>query len=164
MDDSVAPVIAGLAVGIALIVIFITINANSNYKIVPTQYKISQEQAIETATHDLTTKYIKNPENIKVYTIVGNQDAEYIPVQNLSKRNWALQPLIFAHPNGTIYLVNATTGDIQQCHDPYCPLPNQAIKTIEGRLGWIVELVARCGNYPNNGYDVMYVIDAINDV
>lgn len=154
--------VAGLAVGIAFILIFSTISYISNYRAVPTQSKITQEQAIDIAVHDATTKYLNNSKTIKVLTIDRHQGGLYIPVQNFAKEGNLVLPLLYVHPNGTYYEIDATTHEITKCYIPYCPLPEQDMKTIQGRLGWMVELVSRCDNFPIKGYDVVYVIDSLN--
>lgn len=155
---------AGLGAGIAFILIFAVVFgvADASPRAVPTQPEITQQQAIDTAIQDLTTKFIKNPVDIKIYTIVGHQEAQYLSIQNFTKGNWTLQPLFYVHSNGSFYLINATTHATTRCHLPYCPLPVHAMKVIEGRLAWIVDLASACDNFPNNTTNLTYAVDARN--
>lgn len=158
-DGLSVPIIAGLAVGIAIIILFsLTFKTAS----VPTSPTLPQKQAIDIAAQDLTTKYIKNPENIKIYTIIGHGDAAYIPAENFTKQNWILHPLVYVSTDGAFYIINATTHVATKCHSPYCPLPEKAMKTIEGRLAWVVDLASACKNYPEHATYLQYAIDAEN--
>ncbi len=156
MSSNIAPVLAGLVIGLGFIMLFSSaINSLHLPKV-----KISEEQAVGIAIQDLTTEYIKNPVGIKIYTIIEHGNAEYIPVEEFPKEgNWPLV-LVYSHPAGTFYLVDARTYAVEECHIPYCPLPEQGMQAIEGRLGWIVDLVARCENFPQNTTVVIYTIDA----
>ena len=115
---------------------------------------------MEIAVQDLTTNYIVNPVGIKIYTIIEHGIAENIWVEDFPKEgNWPLV-LVYSHPDGTFYVVNARTHAVEECHIPYCPLPEDGMKTIEGRLAWIVDLIAQCENYPHNTTTVKSAIDA----
>lgn len=147
---------AGLAAGIGLIIAFSALFSPS----VSPEPKVSKEQAVEIAVQDLTTRYIKNPPLIKIYAIVNEQSqgAAYPTVETFLKENYTL---VMAHAaaNGTFYFVDANTGTLEECHNPYCPLPGQGMEAIKGRLAWIVDLATQCDDYPNNGVDIIYAID-----
>lgn len=122
--------------------------------------KMTQQQAIVVAARDLTTKYIKNPVDIKIYTIVGHGDALYVPIENLTSNGNSTLQLTYVHPDGTFYVINATTHSIEKCQAPYCPLPDKAKDATKGRLAWMVDLVSQCRDFPHNTTAVIYAIDA----
>ncbi|MGI0012910.1 MAG: cupredoxin domain-containing protein [Nitrososphaera sp.] len=123
--------------------------------------RISKEEAVEIAVQDLTTRYIKNPPLIKIYAIVDEQSqgAAYPTIETFLKENYTL---VMAHTaaNGTFYFVDANAGTLEECHIPYCPLPEQGMEALKGRFAWMVDLVTQCDNYPNYGADIIYGIDA----
>jgi hypothetical protein len=158
-DGPTVAVITGLAVGIVTITLFsLTFHTSS----MPTTPTVPQEQAINVATKDLTERYVKNPEHIKIYTLVGHGDASFIPVENFTNQHRILRPLVYARPDGSVNVINVTSHVITRCYAPYCPIPNQAAKAIQGRLSWIVDLASACKNYPEHTTYVQYVIDATN--
>ncbi|MGH9993117.1 MAG: hypothetical protein ACREBU_04980 [Nitrososphaera sp.] len=156
MVSAIAAVIAGLAAGIGLIITFSTLFSTSP----SLEPKISKEQAVEIAVNDLTTRYIKNPPLIKIYAIVNvqSQEAAYPTVETFLKENYTL---VMAHTavNGNFYFAYANTVTLEECHIPYCPLPEQGMEALKGRLAWIVDLATQCENYPNYEADIIYAID-----
>jgi hypothetical protein len=155
--NPVVPVMVGLAVGIGLIITFSTLFSPSpNY-----EPKISKEQALEIAVHDLTTRYIENPPVIKIYAIVDRQaqEAAYPSIETFLKENYTL---VMAHTaaNGTFYFIDSSTLSLEECHIPYCPFGEQGMDALKGRLAWVVDLTTQCDEYPNYGANIMYAIDA----
>lgn len=155
-DNVVAPVVAGLAMGVGFIVLFsFTFNSVSLPAV-----KISEEQAVKIGVQDLTAKYIRNPEAIKIYALVDDHDGAYVPIDSLGKEGNLTHTLVYSEPDGTFHLVNVETHSTVECQVPYCPLPEQGMKSMGGRLAWIVDLISRCENFPSNTTVVIYAIDA----
>jgi len=157
MANSLAvPAITGLATGVALIILF---SLAFKTMAILTMPSIPQQQAIDIAARDLTTKYIRSPDYIKIYAIVGHQNAAYIPIEDFTEKRLVLYPLFYVSPVGK-FVINATTHVPTKCYSPYCPIP--ATSAVEGRLTWIVELFSACKYYPEHDTIVQYAIDAQN--
>ena len=156
MSYATAPVLAGLAIGVGFIVLF-SILFPPSHSLEP---KISKEKAVETAVHDLTTNYIRNPVGIKIYAVIGDQNGAYLPVDSFLKERNLNLVRVHSEPNGTFFFIDPKTDSLEECTIPYCPLPEEGMKTVEGRFAWIVDLVSRCENFPNNTIGVIYAIDA----
>jgi hypothetical protein len=152
--NSTSPVLAGLAVGIGLVVLFAALFPQSP----SLELRISREKVVEIAVHDLTARYIKNPPVIKIYAVVDDQTAAYPTVENFLKENYTL---VMAHTaaNGTFYFVDAKTLSLEECKIPYCSFREQGMEALKGRFAWIVDLVTQCGNYPYYKTAIMYAID-----
>lgn len=157
-NSAIAPVIAGLAIGIAFIVLFAVSfpsSSSNNFEL-----RISKEKAVEIAVHDLTTRYIENPPVIKIYALIDKQSqvAAYPTIETFLKENYTLV-MVHTAINGTFYFVDANTLSLEECHVPYCPLGEPGMGALKGRFAWIVELATQCDEYPNYGADITYAID-----
>lgn len=155
MYSKAAPTLVGLAIGVGFVVLFSAIFTPSHRS-----EPISKEKAVETAVSDLTTKYIRNPVGIKIYAIVGNQTAAYLTVDSFLKERNINLVRVHSEPNGTFYSIDPRTDSLEECHLPYCPLPEEGMRIVGGRIAWIVDLVAKCENFTNNTTGVIYAIDA----
>jgi hypothetical protein len=126
-DNEAVPVLVGLAIGIGFIILFSTVFS------VPTSFgrEISKEKAVGIAVDDLTTKYIKNPPVIKIYAIVGNQTAAYPTVDTFLKEENYTLTMAYTAASGTFYFVDAGTLSLEECHVPYCPIPEQGMKALK---------------------------------
>ena len=157
MSYATAPVLAGLAIGAGFIVLFSMLFPFSQIF----ELRITRDEAVEIAVHDLTSKYVKNPPVIKIYAIVDKQaqEAAYPTVETfLSNENYTL---VMAHTavNRTYYFVDANTGSMEECQLPYCTSREQGMNALKGRFAWMVDLVTQCDNYPHHKTAMIYAID-----
>lgn len=161
--SAIAPVVAGLAIGIAFIVLFAMSFPPSSSSSNNFEPRISKEKAVEIAVHDLTTRYIENPPVIKIYAIIDkqSQEAAYPTVETFLKEENNTLVMAHAAANGSaFYFIDANTLSLEECHVPYCPLGEPGMSALKGRFAWIVELATQCDEYPNYGADITYAIDA----
>lgn len=171
--ELIAPVLAGLAAGIAFIIVLSVtiISTPTNQKQFPvvatnnttiTQPKITQKQAIDIAIHDISTNYIRNPDYIRNFNITDHH-SNYVDLQRFIKSNWTLT-LIYLDVNGTVYGINPITHKMSKCPSIDCIQPREEVrKIIEGRLEWIVDSHFGCIQPPPiTSYSAFYVIDANN--
>ncbi len=154
--NTVAPVVIGLAIGVGFIVLF-SLAFNSAH--LPA-LKISEKQAVGIGVQDLTTKYIRNPEAVKIFALVGEHNGAYIPVDSLGKGGNLTHTIVHSEPNGAFHLINAETHYVMECHIPSCPLREEGMKSIEGRLAWIVDLISSCADNSDDMIGEIYAIDA----
>jgi hypothetical protein len=126
------------------------------------QLRISQEKAVEIAVRDLTTKYIINPPVIKIYAIEDvekPQAAVYPTVETFLKGGYIIPMAPTSAVNGTYYSVDPRTRLLEECHIPFCGLPEEGVQALKGRIAWKVELITQCQEYPHHGANVIYAID-----
>lgn len=81
--------------------------------------------------------------------------------------------MIYVHPNGIVYGIDVKTHDIVKCGPvPRSPVvciqpknANDVLKTMQEKLGWILDMAAGCSNNPPinpHVYWFFYMVDAYN--
>ncbi|AIF85562.1 plastocyanin [Candidatus Nitrososphaera evergladensis SR1] len=149
-------------------------------KAIPTEPKISQLQAIETAEKHLQSK-VKGVQEIRLEFPLYNFSmqrytsdpsyVEYIEKNNLRHGSLLSQvkehpellnlPLYFVHANGTLYSVNATGHTFEKvCEEPSfrCPLPVLAINASRDKLVYRVYITWPKPSIPTN--EALYLVNA----
>lgn len=166
------PVIAGLIVGIGLIIILAVFVNLSTSSISPVTPKISSDDAIHIVGNDILKWNREHGINFTVTDIAidvprfSNYSPTYVSYQEFKKQDMKL-PLVFVSPNDTIIqiLENHTSKIVGQCHAglrflTYCGYLAPFELGYKGRLVYGVEMLGLSND--NQKEKRFYVVDAMN--
>jgi hypothetical protein len=167
------PVIAGLSIGILLIVIFALVSFNSSSK--STFSELSSDDAIRIVENDLkrVTEEIGSKYGVDYVIITGiavdvpkfaNYTPSYVPFEEFKEKHMKL-PLVYVSSNDTVIhiLENGSSQHIGQCHTgllTYCGYRPPFELGYKGRLIYGVEMLVSSDD--NMKTPLFYVIDAKN--
>jgi hypothetical protein len=159
LDGIALPVIAGLAVGVGTIILFITVQVPSQDAQFPeilTTSRITQEQAIVILFKEFQRNFSNfTLSNLYIYDIHDRENPKWATAEEVMQSDHQAIQLIFYHQNGTLFYINSTDNTVRGT----CP-PSTCARTIQflDKLAYVIE--ADCNRCNEYGFDV-YVIDAI---
>jgi hypothetical protein len=153
------PVIAGLAVGVGMIILFAIVqvpHGDAQFPAILTTSRISQGQALGVLFAEFQRNFSNFTLNdLYIYDFYDSKKPKWVTAEEVMQSDHQAIHLFFYHQNGTLFRINSTDSTVMST----CP-PNVCARTTQfpGKLTYVIEAdCTRCDDY---GFDV-YVIDAI---